>query len=557
MLSKIVFGRRVVSGKFRYSIGSSASANQLEFLLALFFLLLDNGAFWRELFVAIEPASFHDFLFVGSIGVVLGALILIVCTLITIPYIFKPLAITLLLCAAGSAYFMATYGVVIDAVMIENVVETNVTEAADLISGKLILYLVVLGVVPSVIIFRVSVVYQNCWRAVLKKIIVILVSLCIAVALILSFSAGYASFFRNHKNVRLMANPLNLIYAGARYLAPDNAPKEMTKIGMDARLGDLALKQAKPTLLLLVIGETARAANFGLDGYVRNTTPLLDRRGVINFPNFYSCGTSTSVSLPCMFSDLDRANYHAQDARHREGLLDVINRAGVSVFWRDNNSGCKGVCDRVNNENVFNSKIPSLCKEGECYDEILLRDLDAKLASDGSSQIIVLHQMGSHGPEYYRRYPPQAEYYSPVCTSNQLQDCSLEEVVNAYDNSIRYTDQFLDASIAWLKQQEAAYDTVLLYVSDHGESLGENHLYLHGMPYSIAPIEQKHVPFLAWFSAGFINENKLDVSCIRAESSGEFSHDNLFHSVLGLLDIQTQVMQSKMDIFGKCQKSFT
>jgi lipid A ethanolaminephosphotransferase len=350
-----------------------------------------------------------------------------------------------------------------------------------------------------------------------------------------------------------MANPLNVLYAGSSYLSHDVGSTIVSPLGEDASIGILARDQRKPSLVILVVGETARADHFGLNGYKRNTTPLLEKENIINFSQFFSCGTSTAVSLPCMFSALEREGYDGKKARQQEGLLDVINHAGLSVLWRDNNSGCKGTCDRITNEKSNNSNQTEFCNDDGCYDDILLHDLNSKITSN-KSQIIVLHQQGSHGPEYYRRYPEEMTHYAPVCTTNQLHDCSNEQVVNAYDNTIRYTDQFLVRTINWLKEHEKQFNTAMIYISDHGESLGENRLYLHGMPYSIAPDAQIHVPFLMWLSEDFKQDNRINEKCLRQLSNKHFSHDNLFHSVLGMLDINTTARQEDQDIFASCRQ---
>ena len=161
--------------------------------------------------------------------------------------------------------------------------------------------------------------------------------------------------------------------------------------------------------------------------------------------------------------------------------------------------------------------------------------------------------MGSHGPAYFKRVPTAAKRFLPECSSNALQDCSGEQLVNAYDNTIAYNDQFLAQAIGWLQQREASNDTALLYVSDHGESLGESNLYLHGLPYAIAPDLQKRVPWITWLSPGFAQHQHLDVACLRGRADAEISHDNYFHSVLGLLDVRSSVYQPALDAYAACR----
>lgn len=304
-----------------------------------------------------------------------------------------------------------------------------------------------------------------------------------------------------------------------------------------------------------MVGEAARADHFGINGYERDTTPLIAQQDIINFSNVTSCGTETTVSVPCMFSGLGRSHYSDSKAKSQEGLLDVINHAGISVLWRDNNSSCKGTCNRVAYEEMQHLQVPELCNGSECFDEILLHQLNEKVALTAGSKVIVLHQKGSHGPDYFERYPHDKEFFSPVCKTNQLQHCTKPEVVNAFDNAIRYTDYFLNKTIEWLKTKNDQYNTSLIYLSDHGESLGENSLYLHGMPFSIAPKEQKHVPFFMWLSANYVVANDIDNSCLRGMSANSYSHDNLFHTALGMLNLQTGVYKAELDMVEPCRKS--
>ncbi|HYE39431.1 MAG TPA: sulfatase-like hydrolase/transferase, partial [Ramlibacter sp.] len=283
------------------------------------------------------------------------------------------------------------------------------------------------------------------------------------------------------------------------------------------------------------------------------------RLGVVSFRNAWSCGTSTAASLPCMFSDLGQARY-ADGAGAREGLLDVLQRAGLAVLWIDNQSGCKGVCDRVPSGRPAGDARRPACDAGECPDEVMLEGLDARIAALPRERVargvvIVLHQMGSHGPAYHLRSPPAFKRFLPECRSAALQDCSRGEVLNAYDNSIAYTDWFLARAVEWLSRHDGDADTALLYVSDHGESLGEGNLYLHGMPYAIAPDVQKHVPWVSWFSPGFQQAASLSVDCLRRGSGARITHDSYFHSVLGLMQVRTRAYQASLDAYEGCRAS--
>jgi lipid A ethanolaminephosphotransferase len=318
-------------------------------------------------------------------------------------------------------------------------------------------------------------------------------------------------------------------------------------------------------MLILVVGETARSGNFGINGYTRETTPGLhkikinaDQTGELTSQrNAWSCGTSTAVSLPCMFSHLDRVAFES-NRQEFENLMDIIDRAGLATIWLENQSGCKGVCDRIYRDATQKSKDADLCATGECFDEIMLKNLDQRFAEVPFEKlsrgvVVVMHQMGSHGPAYYKRSPEKHKPFKPECTTNVLQDCSKQEVTNAYDNTVVYTDLFLSKVIAMLKLKHHEVQAAMLYVSDHGESLGENNLYLHGLPYAIAPDVQKHIPWVSWFANDFITRHNLDTDCLEAQIDKKISHDNYFHTVLGLMDIKTQLYKTSLDVYAPCK----
>ncbi|WP_415246253.1 phosphoethanolamine transferase [Thauera sp.] len=167
--------------------------------------------------------------------------------------------------------------------------------------------------------------------------------------------------------------------------------------------------------------------------------------------------------------------------------------------------------------------------------------------------MLVLHQLGNHGPAYFRRHPESFRRFTPSCDQDELSKCSREQILNSYDNALLYTDHVLARTIDLLEELDKQYDTAMIYVSDHGESLGENGLYLHGLPYSIAPDEQIKVPMVMWFSSGFAARNRLDQECLRAQTAQAASHDNLFHTVLGLLDVDTSVRDGALDLAAACR----
>jgi lipid A ethanolaminephosphotransferase len=445
-------------------------------------------------------------------------------------------------------YFMNTYHVVIDDTMLRNTLQTDLHESMDLLSVKQVLYFVFLGLLPAYFIYQAPVQYGTFKQELWRKLKVIFLSLVIIASSLFLFSKYYTSFFREHKPLRFTANPIYWMYSTGKYinLTYNSGPTVVKPMGLDAVIGD---NNKTKKLVIMVVGEAARADHFSLNGYERETNPKLKKEEIINFPHVYSCGTSTAVSVPCMFSLLNRDSYSYKKGRAQENVIDVLKHTKkVALLWRDNNSDSKGVALRIPHEDYRIPKNNTICVEGECRDIGMLVGLDDFIAKQqGKDILIVLHQMGNHGPAYYKRYTKAYEKFTPVCRTNQLEACSQEEIANAYDNAILYTDNFLSKVIGFLKKYDNRYQTAMLYMADHGESLGENGLYLHGLPYFMAPDAQKHIGALLWL--GEKSKKTLDASHLKNISNQTFSQDNLADSLLGLLDVKTEVYHPNMDIF--------
>lgn len=525
-------------------------------LIASAFLLIGfNLVLWQHLF-AITGADARGIAMRLAFAVMILAAFNLVLTVFAFRPLLKPVLIVLFITSAGVAYFMSQYGVLMDAGMFRNFAETNVTEVRDLLSLKLFAFIFLLGILPSWLLWAVPVNYRRWHREVFSKVVVSVVSAAVIGGVALANYQGLSSLFRNHHEIRLMLVPSNFIGASAGYLREQvaSAQQPFIKIGEDAQRNPDIKLQPRKSLTVLVVGESARAENFGILGYPRDTTPTLDKEaGLIAFTDVHSCGTETAVSVPCMFSNMGRKNYDASKAKNEEGLLDVLKRAGIDVIWRDNQSGCKGTCDRVTVQDVSNLKDPALCANSECRDEILLQGLQSFIDHLDKDTVLVLHQMGSHGPEYFKRYPKEYEHFTPVCESNALNNCSRESIVNGYDNTLVYTDHVLSSLIDVLRSNQDKVDTAMLYLSDHGESLGEYNLFLHGTPYMLAPEQQKHVAMLAWFSDSYQKAYSVDTHCLQMSRDKPLSQDNLFHSMLGLLEVKSSVYQADLDLFAGCR----
>ena len=530
-------------------------------LASLWIATACNVALWRTLARLPDLSSVQVVTISVAMALVIGLATAALLSVLAWRWTLKPVIMLFCVSAAFGAYFMMAYGIVIDKSMMVNTLQTDLRETRDLMNWRLLVTVLVLAGLPCVLLWRQHIRLQSPTRQALYNVAALLATCTLLVLVVFLFFQSIASVMRNHPQVRYLINPLNSFYAlGAVAAKPFQRDESVIlPLGEDAKLGTTYTAEAKPPLLLLVLGETARSANFALNGYERPTTPRLQQENVVSQRNAWSCGTSTAASVPCMFSNLGRAGYESRPANY-EGVLDVLQHAGLAVLWLDNQSGCKGVCDRIPSVNTSQLKVPGLCDGGECFDEVMLKGLDERIAALPAERrakgvVVVMHQMGSHGPAYFKRSPPEFKKFSPECTTNSLQSCSRDGLLNAYDNSILYTDHLLGASIAWLKGQEARHAPAMLYLSDHGESLGENNLYLHGMPYSIAPDVQKHVPWITWLSPEFEQRSKIATTCLKQRLDKEVSHDNYFHSVLGLMNVQTQVYKPELDIYAPCAKA--
>jgi lipid A ethanolaminephosphotransferase len=510
---------------------------RLILIIALFFTLFSNYSFFTNV-LGVYPLEGINILYILSLTLLLFTFMVFLFTLLSSKYTIKPMFIIMLLVSSFTSYFMNTYHVVIDSDMIRNAIQTDLSESLDLFNINMLLYLIGLGVIPSIFVYKANIQFASFKVEIFRKIKTLLLALLILVILLFSFSKFYTSFFREHKPLRYYTNPTYWIYSIGDYVAKTlNSGKVVVKpIGLDAKINP----EKEPKLVIMVVGEATRADHFSLNGYSRDTNILLKKENIINLPNVRSCGTSTAYSVPCMFSVYDRKDYSYKKGISTENVLDVLHHTNqVEILWRDNNSNSKGVALRVPFEDYKTAEKNTICDE-ECRDEGMLVGLKGYIKEQkGKDILIVLHQMGNHGPAYNKRYTKEFEKFIPVCETNQLEECSQESINNAYDNALLHTDYFLSQVIALLKNYDKSYKTTMIYMSDHGESLGEHGLYLHGLPYFMAPDAQTHIGAVVWFG----ESNKKSIDPTKA-----YSHDNLFHTLLGLFNVQTEVYKKEMDM---------
>ena len=534
----------------------SVSIGQLIVLSALYFASVLNYPVLLKIF---HLTSDGHLLFSLSPVLLLTSCFVIIFSLLAIPYFFKPILIFLLLSSALALYAISQYQVIFDYAMMANIFETHSSEAMSYLSVSSMGYFVLFGVLPAAFVYKLRITPSTSWlKGLMTRLGLMLVALVVIGFLALFFYKDYASVGRNNKYLNKMIVPAHVYYTvkyvNKKFLA---APLPYRQIGQDAKVQPS--RNGKPTLMVLVVGETARAQNMQHNGYARNTNPYTQDLGIIALQQVSSCGTATAHSLPCMISNLTHANFKREQADAQDNVLDVIQHAGVKVTWIENDGGDKDVAKNINLIQIDTAKDESLCSGASCYDEVMVKQLAELLASEKkagaapTNKLIALHTIGSHGPTYYQRYPADKAAFTPACERSDIENCSDAEIVNVYDNTLVYTDYVLAQTIQLLQSYGDDYNVAMMYLSDHGESLGENGLYLHGTPYAFAPGQQTHVPWFIWLPDDYAKAKGIERDCIATlAKSGTFSHDNLFHSLLGAYGVQTQAKDPQLDLFSTC-----
>ena len=487
---------------------------------------------------------------------ILSLITLIFVAVFSYRLILKPVLIILCLVTSLATYAAVNYGVILDNDMMVNIFETDSAEATAYISVSAALYFILLGLLPAIFIFRLKINYgTSIIKNMLQRIAAVIVLGVVAVAIVLPNFQIYSFIGRNNKILLKEILPFSYMVASTKYINNTYFPEkiEYVSLGDDAKV---VSSFDKPKLLFVVVGETARAENYGALGYARDTNAYTQQKDVITYADVSSCATTTAKSVPCMFSDMQRENFDDSTVRYRDNVLDIMQKAGIDVTWFENNGGCKGVCKNVKTIEIKKDESKELCANGYCKDEIFIKhaqDLASRVTED---TVAVFHFIGSHGPKYYERYPEHFKKFTPDCNRADVENCLLDEVKNAYDNTILYTDYVLYSLITKvLEQHMDRYDPVLLYISDHGESLGENGLFLHGTPYMIAPKYQTHIPMQIWMPEQTASDMHIDLKCLKDKSKDqELSHDNLFHTLLGLMQVQTGIYKTDLDALELCRE---
>ena len=533
----------------RPAIGSGL----LALLAALYFSLASNASFWAAFRATQAGQSSGAWTLGFGLFVAITALHALLLLLVVNRWTRNVLLPLLFLVTAAAAFYMDRYHVYIDRDMVANVLVTEPKEASELITADFALALLLHGVLPSLLVWWTRAPARSVGKGIAMHAVGIALAFAVAAGAIGLNYQALASLMRNETSMRHLIAPGNWVVALGKALREErraDAPRE--PIATDARIERPA--GARPRLLIIVVGETVNAAHWGLNGYHRQTTPRLAALDGVNYPDVEACGTNTEVSLPCLFSSQGLHDYDRTAIRGSESMLHLLDHLGVATLWRDNQTGCKGACDGLPFVSYLDANVPGHCDGTRCFDSVLLDGLDAAVARMPGDAVVVLHMLGNHGPSYYARYPDAFKRFTPACEIDELGDCERDTIVNAYDNAILYTDTVVADSVAWLERQSAARDTALIYVSDHGESLGEAGLYLHGVPRLIAPDAQLKVPMWLWLSPPLRASEGIDLACLRASAQAPRTHDALFSTVLGLMRVDTGVRHPDLDLLTPCRR---
>ena len=510
--------------------------------VGLWLMLTSNHALFEHL-LSLYPWNAHNAGFIISISLFFTFSITLWLMLLSHGKSARWVLAIIIVSAAWAAFYMDEFGVIIDHVMLDNVTKTDRAEVIGLLSWGFAIKMLVLGAIPALVLIKkipTRFFQLDPFSTRLKHIGLLLLGM---ILITIPYSADYATFIREHKMVRMYANPTFFHYSLLKWSSKKLFTHGITGLQKTALDATNVEADQHHELIIMVVGETARFDRFSLNGYGRETNPRLSKEAIVSFKKVTSCGTSTGVSVPCMFSMLSRKQYDEDKALHMENALDVLKREGVKVLWRDNNSDSKGVALRVPYEDFKSPAHNPVCDDNECRDIGMLRGLDKFVAENKDHDIlIVLHQMGNHGPEYYRRYPDEFKKFTPTCTTGRLSECTQQEIDNAYDNAILYTDYFLSEVIQFLKKHDDKRETAMLYVADHGESLGEHGVYLHAAPYMIAPKEQTHVPAILWVGSHF----DYQLPQITPYADYPLSHDDVFCTLLTAYEIKSEVCHAEI-----------
>ena len=424
---------------------------------------------------------------------------------------------------ATAVYFILTYNVIIDATTIENVFNTRYSEASGFFSWSLWLFILVFGLLPALFCLLQPVTIGKA-----RKLGIYCGGSLVVILVVGLLNISQTLFITQHDTeLGGLLQPWSYIANTYRVISfsQDEQAEEI-------KLPDGKITDEDKAVVVLVIGESARKANFQLYGYQRDTNPLLSKQKELKVYQATSCGTYTTAGTKAILEPKDCDELY-------ELLPNYAFRTGVDVSWRTYNWGEPPIHI---DEYLTDQDLAKMYPDTDArYDGILYAGLRERIESSKKNKVlIILHSSTSHGPQYANKYPKAFEVYKPVAANVEEGEKNVGMLVNAYDNTIRYTDFLLDHLINTLRVM-TDWKSAMIFISDHGESLGENKMFMHGLPMKLAPKEQYEIPFLVWTSENF--------RAYKDNLPAVLEQHYIFHSVLNLLSIQSPAYNEEFDIF--------
>ena len=500
-----------------------ARLSAFSLILSLYTLLAFHLPFF-SLVVKCTEGGWSGFLITGCLAALMLALNFFVYYLLlfALRFIGKCIIAFTLIGDAIMLYFVNTYDVLVTDKMMGNVLHTQYSEASGFFSAGFVLYVLLLGVLPAIYLFWRKVEYGS-WKRFLAYIGG---ALGIVLAIAFGNMKNWPWIDRNSTELGSLLMPWSYIVNTFRY---HNAEKRRNV--KEIPLPDTTSVSDSRDVCVLIIGESARRDHFSLYGYERETNPYTVKDTVTAIPAI-SSATYTMAGVKAILEPMDTRELH-------EILPNYLHRMGADVTWRTSNWGEPPVhIEKYWKVKDLKERFPEADNR---YDGILLEGLrEDILGSDNDKVMIILHTNTNHGPSYNTKYPPQFEVFTPVCNTVEMSKTSREELFNAYDNSVIYTDWLIHSVITTLREIPDRR-SCMIYVSDHGESLGENNLYMHGVPMSMAPKEQIEIPFIVWTSDKSLSIKPLE----------EVGQHAVFHSVLSFLGIDSPALNEELTIFTR------
>ena len=493
-------------------------------ILSIFTLIAFHIPFFRVAVSNIE-SGFNGVMIIVSLAVLMLALnfFLYYFLLWCFRVVGKIIVALSLIIDAGCLYFINTYDTLLDDTMMGNVFNTQYSEASGFFSLAFVLYLLLLGVIPAIYVILRKIDYSSAKRMFAFNGS----SLGLVLIIALANMSNWPWIDRNATVLGSLLLPWSYSVNSIRYQIKEHKMNREEILLPDAVFTEPDEKR----VCVLVIGESARQDHFSLYGYPRQTNPLLSNQERLTAIRADAAATYTTAGVKAIL-----------DSRPTDKLYEILPnylyRAGAEVVWRTSNWGEPPVhIEKYQNPEALLELYPHA---DPAYDGILFEGLKDEILSSGKSKVLlIIHTSISHGPAYNKRYPAEFEHFTPVCNTVEMAKADHDELMNSYDNTIIYTDYLLSEAIKQLEELPKEWESCLMYVSDHGESLGEGNLFMHGVPISIAPREQIEIPFLVWTSEGSREIKPLD-------KVGQY---HVFHSVMSFLGAESEIFDENMNIF--------